>query len=185
MKLPHILTISISAACVATICLLAPLSAASTEETKQPSPPTKEEATELYEKAAAFLRKAVDVESDDLATAHCVYRGRFTRIEWRNLVFRQLILGSISAKDQKNGIHRRIYAQLDSESHRLIDEFGASEWRSGQFQGFPSFVVIEEVGDQLRISAPGIDQFAPSPGQLAALPASSTDGDEALVAKRF
>lgn len=185
MKLPHILTISISAACVGAICLLTPLSAEPTGETDQPSPPTKEETVELYQKAAAFLRKAVDVQSDELSSAHCVYRGRFTRIEWRNLVFRQLILGSISPKDQKNGIHRRIYAQLDSESHRLIDDFGASEWRSGLFQGFPSFVIIEEVEGQFRISAPGIDQFAPSPGQLAAHPASSTDGDEALVAKRF
>ena len=185
MKVPHILTICFAAASITAVCLLAPLSAKPKNTPTAPTPPTEEEAKELYQKAAAFLREAVEVESDDFASAHCVYRGRYTRIEWRNLIFRQLILGSISAKDRRDGISRRIYAQLDSEGYRLSDKNGTTEWRSGQFQGFPSYVMIENVGDGYRISAPGIDQFAPSPGRLTDHPTIPRDSDETLVAKRF
>lgn len=183
MKLPHILKISLPAACAAVICSLTPLSAEPSHPA--PKPPSAEEAKVLYEKAAAFLREAVEVESDDFSSAHCVYRGRYTRIEWRNLIFRQLILGSISAKDRKDGISRRIYAQIDCEAHRLMDRNGVTEWRSGQFQAFPSYVLIEEVAGDLRISAPGIDQFAHSPQRLANHPITDLGGDETLVAKRF
>ena len=109
MKFSHILTISITAACLTVVGLAVPLAAKSSEAAARPVrplPPTPAEATELYAKAAAFLRTAVEVESDAQASAHCVYRGRHTRVEWRNLVFRQLILGSVSEKDRKNGIGR-------------------------------------------------------------------------------
>lgn len=180
MKFPHILTTLITA-----LCLTAPLSAGTKEAPTPPTPPTEAEAAELYEKAAAFLRTAVKVESDEQASTYGVHRGRYTRIEWRNLVFRQLILGSVSSKDRKNGIDRRIYAQLGCDAHRLTNDKGSSEWRSGQFPAFPCFVMIEEVHGEMRLSAPGLDQFTPTPGRPGVQPASPPGGDESLVATRF
>jgi len=180
MKFPHILTTLIAA-----VFLTAPLLAEAKDAPTRPAPPTETEAALIYEKAAAFLRTAIHVDENDQASSHSVHRGRYTRIEWRNLVFRQLILGSISAKDKKNGISRRIYAQLGSEAYRLSDEKGTTEWLSGRLQGFPSFVMIEEVDGQLCLSAPGIEQFSPSPGRLAVQPATPRSDDETLVAKRF
>lgn len=180
MKFPHILTLLVTS-----LCLTAPLSAESNEAPTPTPAPTEAETAELYEKAASFLRTAVKVDADDQASTYGMHRGRYTRIEWRNLVFRQLILGSISSKDRKNGIHRRIYAQLGCDAHRLTDDKGSSEWRTGQFPAFPSFVMIEEVHGKMRISAPGLDQFTPNPGRLDVQPASPPDGDESLVATRF
>ena len=180
MKFPHLLPILLTA-----LSLTAPLSAREKDAPARPQQPTEAETAMLYEKAAAFLRTAIQVDENDQASSHCLRRGKYTRIEWRNLVFRQLILGSISSKDKKNGINRRIYAQLGSDAHRLTDDKGTTAWRSGRFQEFPNFVMIEQVGDEYRLSAPGIDLFSPNPGRTPVQPAVPTNGDETLVAKRF
>ena len=178
MKFPHLLTIAITA------LLMAPLSAEQMKVPKAPAALTEAETSALYEQASTLLKQSVHIESKDKASSHFVRRGKFTRIEWRNLVFRQLILGTVSRAERKAGLLRRAYAQLDSDSYRLSDEAGTTEWRSGRCPGFPTYVMIEEVDGEFRVSAPNIQHFAPSSEQLAALP-STPFGGELVADNRF
>ena len=81
-------------------------------------PPTKPIATKLSEQEKAktlnlptsFLRRSIDVRKDGTAAGLHARSNFRARIEWRNLVFRQLIYGSVSSTDRKNRITRRLYA---------------------------------------------------------------------------
>lgn len=111
------------------------------------------------------LLKAVRCERDGSAVSHFVRRGLTTRVEWRNLVFRQLIFGTVSKDDREKGVSRRMYAQLASDAYRLTDAEGVGPWRSGHCPKFPGFVMIEEIEGELVVSAPELEKFATTPGR--------------------
>ena len=168
MNAPHIIALS------ALMLAASPLASAADEQPIPSPAPTTKEADEFYTRASEFLKKSVNFDQDANASSHFVRRGRFTKIEWRNLVFRQLIMGSISPQEQHQGLRRRLYAQITSESYRLTDEQGSTHWRSGNCPGFPTYVMIEEIDGDLHISAPNIDQFSRHP-QMTASTAVSMD----------
>lgn len=141
--------------------------------------------TAVLQQAKELLLKSVRFEADGSAASHYLRRGIKTRVEWRNLVFRQLILGSVSPSERERGIDRRIYAQLSSDAYRLIDAAGIGPWRSGHCPGFPGFIMIEEIHGQLFVRAPELDGFVISPGQIPAQPRRPEVGSDRAVAKKF
>lgn len=141
--------------------------------------------TAVLQQAKDLLLRSVRFEPDGTAASHFLRRGIRTRVEWRNLVFRQLILGSVSASERERGINRRVYAQLGSDAYRLIDADGMSPWRSGHCPGFPGFVTIEEIHGELFVRAPELDGFVIHPGQIPAQPDRPQIGDDRAVARKF
>lgn len=120
--------------------------------------------TKALHLAKAFLRRAIVVRKDGTASALHARMNFRTRIEWRNLVFRQLILGTISNSDRKKGISRRMYAQLHSDSYRTSTDGTTtwSKWSDRQCSLLPSFVMIEEIDGRFHLSAPDLAHFSPT-----------------------
>lgn len=154
-------------------------------ETGVAKPLTTSQKTEAIEKAKDLLLRSVRYQKDGTAVSHYIRRGVSTRVEWRNLVFRQLILGSISPSDRERGINRRIYAQLGSEAYRLIDPSGTTPWRSGHCPGFPGYVLIEEIDGELVVKSPDLNDFDLQPQRNPTSPVRPLAGDERAVAKNL
>ncbi len=154
-------------------------------ESRASQPLRPSQKSEVMQLAKDLLLQSVRFEADGSAASHYLRRGIKTRVEWRNLVFRQLILGSLSPSELELGYKRRIYAQLGSDAYRLIDADGVSAWRSGPCPGFPGFVMIEEIHGEFFVSAPELDDFEIDPKNIPAQPDRPEAGDGRAVAKNL
>lgn len=154
-------------------------------ESRASQPLRPSQKSEVLQLAKDLLRQSVKFEADGSAASHCLRRGIKTRVEWRNLVFRQLIFGSLSSKELERGYRSRIYAQLGSDAYRLIDAKGVSPWRSGHCPDFPGFVMIEEIHGEFFVSAPELSTFKIDPKNIPNEPDRPRAGDGRAVAKNF
>ncbi|BCX48872.1 hypothetical protein HAHE_27800 [Haloferula helveola] len=130
-------------------------------QASQPLRPSEEAA--VMEKAKELLERSIRIDRDGKAVSHFVRKNREFKVEWRNLVFRQLIMGSVSTKDLERGVRRRIYAQISSDAYQLSSPEGVEPWRSGHCPGFPGFVLIEEIHGEFQLSSPALARFTPEP----------------------
>ncbi|MEM1085709.1 MAG: hypothetical protein AAGI48_16495 [Verrucomicrobiota bacterium] len=154
---------------IATLLML-PASASESKEQQSgarpvPSNLTTIEKTKVLAAASRMLDDAIAFKGD--GTARSVYRRNGQRIllEWRGLVVRQLIHGSVAIEEREAGVTRRFYAQLHAQAYRSSTSGGQNwtAWQSQRCQFFPSHILIEEVDGKFKISAPGLAYFTPTP----------------------
>gem|GEM_PF-6932528 len=140
--------------------------------------------TEILSASSQILNHSVNFRGD--GTASTVYLGSqaTTEIEWRGLVLRQLVTGTVSEVDRENGIENRYYAQIDAQSFRMLRDGRWGAWKSGLCPFFPGFILVEEVDGQLRASAPKLARFHPGPDVNSSDPARPLMPHERLFAQR-
>lgn len=131
------------------------------------------ELKEVLDAGVALISAAVDIRPDGSArTTHEI--GSFsTRIEFRDLMVREVVKLPLDEAEKEQGVTRRYEARLGCTAHRIWDGPMAtwSAWRRDHYGFFPTTIVIEEIGGKLQARARRIDDF--SPGIDGAMTAST------------
>lgn len=133
----------------------------------RPSPATltPSEKTMILAGAAKMLNGSIAYRGDGTASSTYHHNGQRILLEWRGLVVRRLIHGSVAIEERESGVIRRFYAQLFAPAYRSSTNGGKSwsAWKSEPCPFFPSHILIEETDDRFMVSAPTLAHFSPTP----------------------